>query len=213
MPIANTVSYVDFLRSGWLGVGLGPYRRCDRTYSFYETDELPALPTHLFDGTFGWLPPGKVRASAGTDRLPTALRREVPDAVATFFDRPGLQAAVPSRTGCYRDVSRSAIPGPFGNGDRLLRFLADSQDCILWYLHILPNGRHHVVAAGQRYGDDLLLPSTAHLNVELAVVADDFESFLYRFWVENTAWFEVVHDERDESALSPGGVRLPGPLP
>jgi hypothetical protein len=35
------------------------------------------------------------------------------------------------------------------------------------------------------------------------LVARDFESFLYRFRVENLAWFEVVDQERDWAQLSP----------
>lgn len=34
-------------------------------------------------------------------------------------------------------------------------------------------------------------------------MADDFARFLYRFWVENTAWYEAVHEERDEKNFSP----------
>ncbi|WP_327115046.1 hypothetical protein OHB12_00360 [Nocardia sp. NBC_01730] len=187
----------------WIGTDLGLYRPCVGTYRSFPVGELPALPDHLFDGTFSWLVPGEVRASMGVDPLPEALRHQVPAAFAAFFDRPELQQAVPSCTGCYWDVSASVIPGPFGNGDRLVRILADSQDCVLWYLHILSDGTHQVVAAGERYGDDEPLPPVAQLNSALTLVADDFERFLYRFWVENTAWFEAVSEERDERNFSP----------
>lgn len=148
----------------WIGTDLGPYRPCAGTYRRFAVDELPALADHLFDGTFGWLVPGEVRANMGVDSLPEALRHQVPTAFAAFFDRPELQQAVPSRTDCYWDVSASVIPGPFDNGDRLLRFLADSQDSVLWYLHLLSDGTHKVVAAGERYGDDQPLPPIAQLN-------------------------------------------------
>ncbi|MEV3962845.1 hypothetical protein AB0M34_18410 [Nocardia sp. NPDC050193] len=187
----------------WIGTGLGPYRQCDSTYGHFAAEALPALPERIFDGTFGWLVPDEVRASVGADSLPSALRDQVPAVFADFFDRPELQQAIPSCTDCYWDVSASAIPGPYGDGDRLVRFLADSQDCVLWYLHILSDGAHRVVAAGERYCDGGPVPSVAHLNSALTLVADDFERFLYRFWVENTAWFEVVHDELDEVDFSP----------
>ncbi|MEV0361795.1 hypothetical protein [Nocardia fusca] len=191
------------LRTSWIGTDLGPYRLCDGTYDHYAVEQLPVLPDRIFDGTFGWLVPDEVRASVGADSLPKALRGQVPAVFATFFDRPELQQAIPSCTDCYWDVSEATIPGPFGNGDRLVRFLADSQDCVLWYLHMLSDGTHQVVAAGERYCDEGPAPSVAHLNSALILVADDFERFLYRFWVENTAWFEVVHDELDEVDFSP----------
>lgn len=187
----------------WIGTDLGPYRPCDGTYQRFALDELPALPDGVLDGTFGWLAPGEVRSSAGAATLPKTLRSLVPAVFAAFFDRPELQRAVPSCTDCYWDVGASTIPGPLGDGDRLVRFLADSQDCVLWYLHILSDGTHRVVAAGERYCEREPAPSAEHLNSALILVADDFEQFVYRFWVENTAWFEAVQDELDEHDFSP----------
>jgi hypothetical protein len=115
------------LRTSWIGTDLGPYRLCDGTYDHYAVEQLPALPDRIFDGAFGWLVPDEVRASVGADSLPKALRGQVPAVFATFLDRPELQQAIPSCTDCYWDVSEATIPGPFGNGDRLVRFLADSQ--------------------------------------------------------------------------------------
>lgn len=197
-----TVRRMD-LQTSWIGTDLGPYRPCDGTYHRFAVDELPVLPDRIFDGTFSWLVPGEVRGGMGAGSLPKALRRRVPAVFTAFFDRPEWQRAVPSCTDCYWDVSRSTIPGPCGDGDRLVRFLADSQDCVLWYLHILSDGTHRVVAAGERYCERGPAPSAAHLNSTLILVADDFERFVYRFWVENTAWFEAVHDELDESDFSP----------
>lgn len=166
-------------------------------------ETLPPLPDGVFDGTFAWLPPqptGEVMDSVDVAGALESLGADLPASFVTFMSRPELHSAVPSCTACWWDVSKARIPSPVEPGADLVRFLNDQQGCLYWYLHLLPNGRHSVVSGGIRYDDEPVGERQA-LN-DLVEVAPDIEHFLYRFWVENTAWFEVVDEERDWSDLS-----------
>ena len=192
--VAVTCAVVE-LPAIWIGTDLGPLRDCDGTYCDYPVDSLPPLPDDRFDGTFGWL----AGAGGGEDAMepgfiPSTMDAPLPEVFERFMARPDLLGAVRTCTSCYWDVSERSLPGPDGDGDRLVRFLADQQDCVLWYLHLRPDGSHRVVAGGVRYDEDDP-PAPDRLRADLIVVAPDFERFVYRFWVENLAWFEVVDDE------------------
>ena len=188
--------------SGWFGSDLGEFRPCDGTYDLYPADSLPPLPVDRFGAGLGWLAGAGVPAvGMPATKLPPGLAVPLPPDFERFMERPDLHAAVPSCTACYWDVSGKTASGPLDDGATLLRFLNDQQGCLYWYLYLLPDGQHRVVCGGGWYDDPYPDAHTDMLR-DLVVVAPDFEQFLYRFWIENTAWFELVEDELPWDELS-----------
>lgn len=72
---------------------------------------------------------------------------------------------------------------------------------LLWYLYLTPQGEHRVLATHPRFHDLAESPEYADLfksEVErqetlkgVYVCAPSFEGFLYRFWIENTIWYNL----------------------
>lgn len=81
-----------------------------------------------------------------------------------------------------------------------MRFLNDQQGCLFWYLHLLPGGRHEVLCGGEAY--DLRVVPQEEAHEDLVRVADDFDRFIARFWIENLAWYEVAGQGRSDEELS-----------
>jgi hypothetical protein len=193
------------LATGWWGIGLEPFRNREGTYNRFPVESLPPVPT--LDPGFGWLA-GADTYGAGMApaelpvELPSSLDTALPAAFTEFFSQPELQTAFSSATDCWWDVSRRAVPGPLQEGDLLVRFLNDSQGCLFWYLSVLPDGGHKVLCGAGHYdGPDRFAPE--EMRADLVVVADNFEEFLYRYRVENAAFFEIVYDKLAWDELSP----------
>ena len=187
--------------TGWFGTDLGPYRECGGTYDLFAADSVPPLPP--LDGTFRWLP----APSEGFDYMDPApgvtLERvgvELPQSFVDFMARPDWRAAIPSCTACYWSVSE-AVPSPVGDGAHLVRFLNDQQVVLLWWLYLRPDGTHTVVCGGIPY--DTYDASAEQTRADLLTVAPGFEAFLYRFWVENLAWYELNMLGRPYADLHP----------
>jgi hypothetical protein len=184
---------------GWFGTDLGPYRECGGTYDLFPADSLPPLPP--LDGSFGWLPlvqrDGLEYMDPATD---VTLDETLPASFVDFMSRPDRRAAIPSCTACYWHMS-PAVPSPVGDGARLVRFLNDQQDVLLWWLYLRPDGTHTVVCGGIPY--DTFAASAEQARAALVTVAPGFEAFLYRFWVENLAWFELNEWGRPPAELDP----------
>ncbi|GAA2332249.1 hypothetical protein [Dactylosporangium salmoneum] len=175
------------LSTGWWGIGLGQYRHTDHTYELYDADGLPQLDV---PAGYGWL------ESAEPHSHPMEVTKAPEEVVAglpleDFFSRPDLQEAFASPTDCYWEVVESFTPEAFGDGARLVRFLADSQGCVFWYLLVNPGGVAGPVLAG--FAEEY----------DLVQVAASFDEFLYRYWIENSAWWEVVAECRSFTQLSP----------
>ncbi len=184
-------------------VGLGDVRPYTGTYGQYEFERLPRLPFELC-GDFAWLissaaaqhsihdEKSSENAKAFSHLLASAIRRQIrlPDAFTKFIATPELQQRVRSTTDCYLDICSEPIPAPIGDG-WLVRFLADSQGCIFWYLYLTPDGADHAVVAslgfygteGEQWQDEPADPS------EIVYCAESFEAFMCRFWLENEIWF------------------------
>src|SRR5262245_48498943 len=193
---------------GWWGfaldsVGLQEQRPDVGTYGRYDFASLPDLPVRL-DGGFGWLDGAPAHeyhiGSEQADRNPESLSRLVescradgvslPQSFLKFMRAPELHRRVRSNTHCFLDVADGPVPSPVGDGV-LVRFLADSQGCIFWYLYVPTGTDDHAVvsstdfydASGERLRDEEPDPR------QLAFSAESFETFLYRFWIENEIWF------------------------
>jgi hypothetical protein len=191
--------------TGWYGTDLGPFRACSGTYELYPNDG--AAPRLEFDGTFGWLPTRRqaeieymVPVAAET-ALAISTVPGLPSSFVYFMSRPNLTGAIPTCTSCYWNVAESPIPSPLDDGARPLRFMNDQQDVLLWYLYLEPDGGHRVVCGSIPYHDVAVEPGRA--AQDLVEVAPGLEAFVYRFWVENLAWYELNQFGRADSELSP----------
>jgi hypothetical protein len=195
-------------RSGWWGtsldnVGLGDQRPDVGTYGLYEQGGLPPLPVCL-DGELGWLADaprheqhiGLEQAAEVAEALPRLLDAchgagvSLPHSFVKFMDAPDLQARVRSNTDCFLSLSEAPVPSPIGDG-KLIRFLADSQGCIFWYLYIPAGSSDHAVVSSPDFYDpdgELWEGEEAPDPDALVFNAESFEGFLCRFWIENELW-------------------------
>ena len=195
--------------AAWWGIslesaGLAAERPDLGTYGRYEYDRLPPVP---FDptGDFAWLEPAAaafeasiaaeradINADAAVDLRAAADRAGVslPPAFLTFAETPALAARVRSATDCFLDVCPALVPSPAGGG-HLVRFLADSQGCLFWYLYLTPGGADHaVVVSPQFFGTpEEEWKDESDWPPDIAFCAESFEAFVWRFWLENEIAF------------------------
>ena len=190
--------------TGLEDAGLRDVRPDIGTYGRYEFDLLPPAPFEL-RGDFDWLAsaPDHGANSIGVQqaaenagslaRLREASARlgvKLPEAFTRFMESPGLQRRVRSNTDCFLDLCPEPVRSPLGGG-YLVRFLADSQGCLFWYLYLPPDGSDHAVVSSpgfygaeeERWEDEPPEPT------EIVYSAESFEAFLCRFWLENEIWF------------------------
>ncbi|MDY7087820.1 MAG: hypothetical protein SYR96_22275 [Actinomycetota bacterium] len=176
-------------------------RPAEGTYNRYEFETLPAIPQEL-TGDLSWLA-GRATPeewSIGTEpvaelpELEAACERiglTLPAVFLDFLRSPRLQSKIRSCTACFISVSARPVRVP-GTDAHLIRFLADQQGCLFWYLYVTPTG--HAVVASVDYYDGS--PERDHIENDLIeFCGESFESFLYRFWLENEIWFAA--DEGD----------------
>src|SRR5262249_46262414 len=139
------------------------------TYGRYDFKDLPPVPVRL-KGDLAWLAaapaqeehighwmaehdPGKNAAAAVA--LKKAARRKnlpLPPPFTRFIDTPPLPGRLRPCTDSSLAVGRAPVRSPAGGG-YLVRFLCDSQGCLMWYLYLTADGSDHaVVAAPDFYG-------------------------------------------------------------
>ncbi|GAA1272178.1 hypothetical protein GCM10009665_70270 [Kitasatospora nipponensis] len=193
--------------AGWFASDLGMYRPSRGTYQLYAYDSLPPLEPAPFTGDFGWLgdlgepDPGQEEPIAALERGLAELGLTLPRDFAAFqrsAEEVRLVLDEVSVTACWTDVSLP-LPSPVEEGARLVRFLRDQQDCLLWYLYLRPGGEAFVICsyldyayeyeareAGEETGVDLA--DRAQQLDSILWCAPSFEEFAYRFWAENRIW-------------------------
>lgn len=197
----------------WMSVALPGCRECDDTYCFFPYHELPTLDASLFRGEFQWLDPleetllksQQIHQQTPNDKISQALTKltaaaddlgiTLPASFLYFMGRSQLRAQVPSSTACYFDLSDAIIKDPLDGPGYFIRFLNDQQDVLLWYLYVTPDGQDSVfVSPIPLDAEDLTqIPREVLLN-NIGFCGESFESFLYRFWIENTTWFSLTDD-------------------
>jgi hypothetical protein len=203
---------VTEFEKSWLGADLGHYRPCDGTYQLYPYDSLPPLDEAQFTGAFDWLRPDSPALTADpfAEHRPgkrafdtTALAASLapagltlPPAFVTFMGDADLQAQVPSCTACEWDLAEAAVPSPVEDGAYLIRFLRDQQDVAFWYLNLTPTAAA-VVCSPILFGDIDLTGRDDEVVANTWWSAPHFEQFVYRFWIENTLWFNLDGGEAD----------------
>jgi uncharacterized protein (TIGR02996 family) len=206
--------------SSWISVELGDYRGVGGTYGGFRYETLPALPVDQFNGTISWLGGSARKRSASTSPTRNAhpelkqvveqaqqLNLPLPTAFLTFFGRQSLLRRIRSCTDCFFNLPARLVPAAGAEGGFLLRFYSDSQGCYHWYLYLVPSGAHCVVGSDKSVGGDRRWEET-HGQVGKDNMrktgwnfsAPSFESFLYRYWIENEIWYAL---EWDHTPLTP----------
>jgi hypothetical protein len=196
--------------------GLASVRAHQSTYGCYPYEDLPPIPFPL-EGDFAWLAAQKPQeghllederaydsADAWLKLQQAALAQglQLPRSLMRFLDAWALPQRVRSCTACYLDMCPALIPSPRGGG-YLLRFLADQQSVLFWYIHLNEDGSDHsVVCSPGFYGTQEEQWQDEPPNPDhLAFCAESFETFMARYWLENELWFA----QTDESAYPRGG--------
>jgi hypothetical protein len=173
------------------------------TYGRYPYNDLPALPFDL-RGDFGWLlrqpcrgdSIAREKAAENAESLAPLLKDAgkrgltLPPEFIAFFRTTDLQHRVRSSTDCFLDLTPVLVASPVADGF-LVRFLADSQGCIFWYLYQLPGSVDHcVVASPDFYGTDAEQWQTEPPDPDqITFCEESFERFMCRFWLENEIWY------------------------
>lgn len=196
----------------WWGVGLGE-RETSATYQGFAYAQQPPLPVERFDGSFAWLAKAPERTTfrdeepdSGWREKLAALRTQGFNVPATFekfmLDVP-LQLKVPSCTdNTFLSGERSELH-PLGEEDAFLTFYTDSQSCVLWGIRLGKGADRYapVLAGAPEHPENDPPPGQPYFSFpELTFNAPTFESFIYRWWLENTLWFATRLDKRPLSA-------------
>jgi hypothetical protein len=190
--------------AAWWGTSLPNVRPSTHTYSRYDYAPLSPPPGVRFDGTFDWLRVEPSQASSILDQQRSDVVQSfaqlarfcsprsitLPLSLVTFLQDMRLAERIRSCTACFLDLATDIIASP--KGDRsIVRFLADQQGCLFWYLFLAPRQEDHCVVVSKDYfGSDTaeVWPEPSDPD-SIEYCAPGFESFLFRFWLENEYWF------------------------
>jgi hypothetical protein len=206
----------------WISFGLPDVRDIWTTYDGSDYSLLPQLPDVPDD--LSWLCelPKKLSDAGMRDGnyflTPEALSRRateaqhesppnVPQSFWTLLKHPHLQARIPSCTASYFDLPKVWTKSPFRDGDMMLRFMNDQQCCYCWYLYVAPDETPFVLASSGAGGEAFLEQVDFVGRPDLLAdalkrtyfVSPSFDSFVYRFWIENLIWFKMT----ESIALAP----------
>jgi hypothetical protein len=190
--------------AAWWGNELPSLRPRVSTYGRYEYEDLVPPSSVRLDGTFDWLRAEVARESSIRKddrcdvrgcfgRLSHFCSEHsiiLPHAFVAFFHEIELAERIRSCTLCFLDLATDVIPAPKGDG-QMVRFLSDQQGCVFWYLFLTPGQEDHcVVASPDYFGSDAaeVWPEPSDPD-SIDFCAPSFESFLFRFWLENEYWF------------------------
>lgn len=128
-------------------------------------------------------------------------RIKIPDALFKFMSAPEAQNLVPSCTACYFDLPDEATPFKWlGEDAYLFHFYRDQQDCLFWYYYVRTSGESCILSSPIPFFEEETLAELddSVIKEELFYVADNFEEFIYRTWIENVLWFST-HDDMEGS--------------
>jgi hypothetical protein len=202
------------LQRGWITSGQSKLWNCNSTYCTIPTEYVPKLG--LVDEKLDWLEAVSselrdVIESTSTldssdnqiahlDRIIQETKQaelQLPESFLRFMRSPHLQAKVPTCTDCFLALSEHLIP--FIDDQFVLRFLNDSQGCVMWYLLLKPQDEPKVLASYWFLERDIFEalndeedPINYNNTLSRALIcANSFPKFLYRFWIENTIWYSL----------------------
>jgi hypothetical protein len=190
--------------AAWWGTELPGLRPRVTTYGRYPYETLVPPSDVQLDGTFDWLRTENAKEQSIHEDDRCDVRKcfghlarfcaehsmPLPRAFEAFFQELGLAARIRSCTRCFLDLAPDVIPAPKGDG-QIIRFLADQQGCVFWYLFLASGSEDHcVIASPDYYGSDAaaVWPEPTDPG-SIDFCAPSFEGFLFRFWLENEYWF------------------------
>jgi len=201
-------------RRAWITAGHSELWNCAGTYCIVPYETLPRVGRAADD--LKWLDSVSSelrRAIDGTstlnsddnqiDKLEDVVARaqnlslNLPQPFLRFMRDPCLQDKVPTCTACFLALSEDFIPILSAEGHFLLRFVNDSQSCVMWYLWLSREGNSGVVASHYFFEPEIFDVmeykdvDRKDLVPEAFLCADTFTEFLYRFWVENSIWYSM----------------------
>lgn len=211
--------------SCWVACGTQPWQ-CDSTYGLIEGRFLPVIsapdPRQLAKLAMpedAAVIQSLVENAERIHRLRAgcaALHLELPPGFEEFVTVVDLHQKVPTCTDCYLDLSEDVLAVPARPGEHLVRFLEDSQACVMWYLWFGPGMSEPAVVAAPGYYDRKLFDKVA---AERAACEDDtpgeprkpaavyedllamtwrcsgsFAEFIERFRIENTLWNSITYE-------------------
>jgi hypothetical protein len=84
-------------------------------------------------------------------RLAKARGLTLPPGFVEFANDRAAQRLIRSNTDCYFLWAKAIADSPAGEGGSLIRFYADSQGCLYWYLYATPTGYSCVVTSPNSY--------------------------------------------------------------
>jgi hypothetical protein len=154
-------------------------------------------------GDFAWLCSaiahhpniGYEKSAANAEAIPLLLQSScklglrLPEPFTRFMETPALHRRIRSNTDCFLDLCEEPIPSPVGGG-HLIRFLADSQGCVFWYLYLTGDSSDHaVVSSPAFYGTEAEQWQDTPADPDIVFCTESFETFVARFWLENEIWY------------------------
>jgi hypothetical protein len=140
-----------------------------------------------------------------------SLGFHLPEELELLITRPEIQAQIPTCTDCYLELFDTVTPLPGYPDNYVVRFMNDSQSCIMWYLLFQRSGPIRVLASSyfieqdifeaMQYlaEEDVLLPYDDVLQ-GCCICAESLGEFIFRFCLENAIWL-ASHDKLPLSPL------------
>ncbi len=208
----------ETLRREWLTSGTCELWGARGTYTPVEYGRLPALDSSSQAG-FGWLcelperdygwtlenEENRIGGLKAIEEQVEALGLLLPLDFLLFFTQAELRDRVPSCTACFLELSDEVVPFPGAPGCHALRFMNDSQHCVMWYLLFQPDLPPRVITSGyfiepdifeamgyerEAESDDEIEPLPyENILSDIHICAESFGEFIHRFCIENTIWF------------------------
>jgi hypothetical protein len=146
------------INRAWITAGTGELWHTKGTYSTVAYHRLPLLPE--VDPPFSWLasvPDCDYSCTLDSDdnklgNLPTIeaelgkLGFRLPDDFSAFIRKPEIFGRIPSCTACFLEIADAVTQLPGFPGSYVVRFMNDSQSCVLWYLLFQPSQPVRVLA-------------------------------------------------------------------
>jgi hypothetical protein len=142
----ETPTTEDSIKRQWITAGHGELWNSQRTYSSIEYRRLPTLPP--IRSNFDWLsalpkrdydstldsPENKLANFPNIEAEVQALGFQVPQELEMLITWPEIQVQIPTCTGCYLGLPDAVTPLPGYSDAYVVRFMNDSQHCVMWYL-------------------------------------------------------------------------------
>jgi hypothetical protein len=207
----------------WITAGTSRLWATKGTYSSVAYDRLPSLPP--VDPSFAWLasvPDRDYGCTLDSDdnklgSLPAIeaelgrLGFRLPQDFLAFIGKPNIYGRIPTCTACFLELSDAVVSLTGYPGSYVVRFMNDSQSCVLWYLPFQPARPVRVLAcsyfiereifdAMEYLADEERALDYTDVLKDSCICAESFGAFICRFGLENMIWF-ATHEDRPLSGV------------